>query len=199
MLKNPCDVREYGGRKLEVSGYWRNQNTIRILENVALKAVIRPLEKFTPLNIKRGSCKTSTTQRSFSNTLSPRNMWWGNEPEIWCKYHKIYGQHTYDCHNLKQEIEKLSQEDHLQIYIWGNFWSLEKNHHIWRYATREHLHLRELDVERNTWLCPSDSHFEYNYGRIYRRRMTNMSRNRYVHQVMHIMNVWPTNMTFSMP
>lgn len=42
-----------------------------------------------------------------------------HDPSRWCKYYKIKGHRTYDCYQLKNEIEHLIQEGHIRKYIQG--------------------------------------------------------------------------------
>lgn len=41
----------------------------------------------------------------------------GDEPNKWCKYHKVKGHHTDDYNQVKREIKCLIQEGHLIKYV----------------------------------------------------------------------------------
>lgn len=58
--------------------------------------------------------------------LEPSTPKWdltGNKPKKWCKYHKVKGHHSDDCHQFMNEIEHLIQEEDLRRYVQGTSYS----------------------------------------------------------------------------
>lgn len=56
----------------------------------------------------------------------------GTKPKRWCEFHIVKGNHTEDCYQLKNEIERLIQEKNLKKYVKSDSSLLSNNSNLRR-------------------------------------------------------------------